>query len=119
MKKISLSDKFASFSEHWSPKIVAELNGQHVKIAKVQGSFDWHQHPGEDELFWVIAGRLDIELRDQTIRLGPGELLVVPRGVEHRPVAENEVQLVLFEPAGTLNTGDKVTEKTVIEPDRI
>ncbi len=86
MKKISLADKFSLFSEHWSPKIVAELNGQHVKIAKVQGSFDWHQHPAEDELFWVIEGQLDIELRDQTIRLGPGELFVVPRGVEHRPV---------------------------------
>jgi mannose-6-phosphate isomerase-like protein (cupin superfamily) len=119
MKKISLSDKFSLFSEYWSPKIVAELNGQHVKIVKVQGSFDWHQHPGEDELFWVIRGELDIEFRDQVVRLGPGEMLVVPRGVEHRPVAEQEVQMVLFEPAGTLNTGDKVSEKTVTVPDRI
>ena len=119
MKKINLADKFSLFSEHWSPKIVAELKGQHVKIAKVQGSFDWHQHPEEDELFWVIRGDLDIEFRDQTITLGPGELLVVPRGVEHRPVASEEVQMVLFEPAGTVNTGDKVTDRTVSELDRI
>lgn len=119
MKKIRLSDKFSLFSELWSPKIIATLNGQHVKVAKVQGVFDWHQHPGEDELFWVIKGNLDIDFRDQTIHLGPGELLVVPRGVEHRPVAADEVQLVLFEPAGTVNTGDRLTNKTVRELDHL
>lgn len=105
-EKISLDAKFATFDEHWSPRIVAELNGQHVKIAKVQGEFVWHRHEHEDELFLVHRGRLRIELRDGAVELGPGEMFVVPRGVEHRPVAEREVEMVMFEPAGTLNTGN-------------
>ena len=105
-EKISLDAKFASFDEHWSPRIVAELNGQHVKIAKVQGEFVWHRHDDEDELFLVHRGHLRLELRDGTVELGPGEMLVVPRGVEHRPVADEEVEMVMFEPAGTLNTGN-------------
>lgn len=105
-QKISLDEKFAAFHDHWSPRIVAELNGQHVKVVKVQGEFPWHHHDHEDELFLVHRGRLRIELRDRAVELGPGEMLVVPRGVEHRPVAEREVEMLLFEPAGTLNTGN-------------
>ena len=108
--KISLDAKFASFTDHWSPRIVAELNGQHVKVAKIQGEFVWHHHEHEDELFLVHRGRLKIELRDRTVELGPGEMLVVPRGVEHRPVAEHEVEMLMFEPAGTLNTGNLVDD---------
>ncbi len=114
MKKISLAEKFSLFDDLWCPKIIAELNGQHVKVAKVKGEFEWHQHPEADELFWVIDGLLDIELRQaDTVRLGPGELFVVPRGIEHRPVARELVHLVMFETAGTVNTGDKVSHRTV------
>ena len=119
MKKITLSDKFSLVHEHWSPKIIAELNGQYVKIAKVQGEFDWHHHENEDELFWVIRGELTILLRDGEVNLGPGEIFVVPKGVEHKPVAEQEVELVLFEPAETRNTGEVVTERTVENLERI
>lgn len=105
-EKISLDAKFASFTDRWSPRIVAELNGQHVKVSKVQGEFVWHHHDHEDELFLVHRGRLRIEFRDRAVELGPGEMLVVPRGVEHRPVAVEEVEMVMFEPAGTLNTGN-------------
>lgn len=119
VRKVVLRDKLASFSEHWTPKIVAELNGQHVKLAKLEGEFVWHRHESEDELFLVLSGRLRIELHDGEVELGPGELVVVPRGVEHRPVAEREVELLLFEPAGTLNTGDRVDARTVEDPDRI
>ena len=119
MQKINLADKLASFSEHWQPKVIAELNGQQVKLAKFAGEFVWHHHADEDELFLVVAGRFRMELRDRTIELGPGELLVVPRGVEHRPVADAEVSVLLFEPAGTLNTGNVRSERTVAEPQRI
>ena len=119
MNKISLQQKFSLFDEHWSPKIVAELNGQHVKIAKLQGEFEWHQHADEDELFWVVQGKLKIELRDQTVELSPGEIFVVPRGVEHKPSATEETQIVMFEPAGTLNTGDAESDRTVASPERI
>lgn len=119
MEKINLRRKLDSFSEHWSPRIVAELNGQHVKLAKLQGEFIWHHHEHEDELFMVIKGRLRMELRDRDIWLEEGEALVVPRGVEHRPVAEEEVQILLFEPASTLNTGNVENERTVREPRRI
>jgi mannose-6-phosphate isomerase-like protein (cupin superfamily) len=113
MQKINLADKLASFSEHWTPKIVGELNGQHVKLAKFAGEFVWHQHEHEDELFLVVRGRFRMELRDRTIELEPGEMLIVPRGVEHRPVADEEVAVLLFEPAGTLNTGNVRGERTV------
>ena len=96
--------------------MIAELNGQHVKVAKLLGEFDWHFHENEDELFWVVEGCLEIHLRDQVVQLHPGELLVVPRGVEHKPVAKSECQVVLFEPAGTLNTGNIVNERTVTKP---
>ena len=119
MQKVKVQEKFASFSEHWSPKVIAELNGQHVKVAKLLGEFDWHFHENEDELFWVVEGCLEIHLRDKVVELYPGELLVVPRGVEHKPVAKSECQVVLFEPAGTLNTGNIVNERTVTKPEVI
>lgn len=119
MEKVNLTDAFSSFDDRWSPKIVAELNGQHVKIAKLLGEFVWHHHESEDELFLVHRGRLRIEFRERTVELGAGEMLVVLRGVEHRPVALEEVELVLFEPAGTLNTGNVLDERTVSEPVRL
>ena len=106
MNKVNLAEQFDAVHEHWRPHVVAELNGQEVKVVRVQGTFVWHKHEDADELFWVTRGTLRIEFRDREVELGPGELLVVPRGVEHRPVAEEEVELVLFEPAGVVNTGD-------------
>jgi len=108
MEKVSLASKFASFSEHWSPKIIGELNGQHVKVVKFVGEFVWHHHDHEDEMFLVHRGRFRMELRDRAIELEAGDFLIVPRGVEHRPVADEEVDVLLFEPATTLNTGDAV-----------
>src|SRR5262245_56322791 len=119
LAKVNLAAKLAAFSDHWSPKIVADLNGQQVKLAKLQGEFIWHHHDAEDELFLVLRGRFRMELRDRDIWLEEGELLVVPRGVEHRPVAEEEVHILLFEPASTLNTGDVRNERTVEELERI
>jgi mannose-6-phosphate isomerase-like protein (cupin superfamily) len=113
MDKVNLSDKLARFTAHWQPKIVGELNGQHVKLAKFQGPFVWHSHEHEDELFLVVRGRFRMELRDGDIELGQGEFLIVPRGVEHRPVADEEVEVLLFEPAGTLNTGNVRNERTI------
>lgn len=112
MDKINLKEKFKLFDEYWSPRIVAALNGQHVKLAKLKGTFDWHHHQQEDELFLVVAGELLIRLRDRDVRLAAGELFVVPRGVEHQPVAEEEVHVLLFEPASTLNTGNLENERT-------
>jgi len=117
--KVSLADKFASFDDRWSPKIVGELNGQHVKLAKLHGAFVWHHHDEEDELFLVHRGRLRMEFRDRVVELSPGEFLIVPRGVEHRPVADEEVELMLFEPAGTLNTGNLRNERTVEQLERL
>jgi len=117
MRKIILAEKLAAVREHWSPRIIAEANGQHVKIAKLLGTFVWHSHPNEDEVFFVLRGSLEIELRDGSVTLGPGEMVVVPRGVEHRPVAREEVEVLLFEPAGTLNTGDAGGERTVKAPE--
>ena len=116
---IDLPGKLASFDELWSPRIVAELNGQHIKLAKLDGAFVWHSHAEEDEMFLVLKGMLTIELRDGAVVLGPGQMTVVPRGVEHRPVADGEVHLLLFEPAGTLNTGNVRNERTVEELERI
>ncbi len=110
---INLAEKLSRFSEHWSPKIVGELNGQHVKLAKLLGEFDWHHHENEDELFMVVKGHLTIRLRDRSIELDEGELFIVPRGVEHQPYAAEEVHVLLFEPVSTLNTGNVRTEKTV------
>jgi len=106
MTKINIQEKLSRFSDHWHPRIVGELNGQHVKLVKFQGEFVWHRHEEEDELFFVVDGAFDIEFRDKTVRVKAGEFLIVPRGVEHRPVAEEEVSVMLFEPAGTRNTGD-------------
>ncbi|HKA87456.1 MAG TPA: cupin domain-containing protein [Haliangiales bacterium] len=120
MDKVNLAEKLALFRDHWNPRVVAELNGQQVKLVKFLGPFVWHKHDVEDELFLVVKGRFRMELRDRTIELGPGELVVVPHGVEHRPVADAEVEVVLFEPATTLNTGDaKGDARTRAELDRI
>ena len=113
MHKVNLAEKFALFTDHWSPKIVGELNGQQVKLAKFQGEFVWHHHDHEDELFLVVRGAFRMEFRDRTVELQAGEFLIVPRGVEHRPVAEHEVEVLLFEPASTLNTGNAGGDKTV------
>jgi mannose-6-phosphate isomerase-like protein (cupin superfamily) len=118
-ERIVLAEKLASFSRHWEPKIIGELNGQHVKLVKLQGEFVWHAHEDEDELFLVLAGRLEMQLRDRTVELGPGELMIVPRGVEHCPRADEEVHVLLFEPASTVNTGTAGGERTVAEPERI
>ena len=112
MEKIIIAEKLKLFSEYWSPKIVGELNGQQVKLAKFQGEFVWHKHDNEDEMFLVIEGVLKMELRDKTIEIHKNEFLIVPRGTEHRPVAEEEVSVMLFEPASTLNTGNTESELT-------
>jgi mannose-6-phosphate isomerase-like protein (cupin superfamily) len=106
MNKIALDEKFACFSEHWRPKVVAALNGQEVKLVKVQGVFPWHRHADAEEMFLVWRGRLRVEYRDRTIELGPGEMTVVPRGTEHRTAADEEAEVLIFEPAEVVNTGD-------------
>lgn len=112
MQKVNLAEKFNLFSEYWTPKIVGELNDSHIKLAKFKGEFVWHKHDKEDELFLVIKGKLLIKLRDKDVYLEPGEFLIIPKGVEHLPIAEEEVHIVLIEPKGTLNTGDKYDEYT-------
>ena len=112
MDKINLAEKFGLFSEHWSPKIIGELNDFYIKLAKLKGEFDWHHHDNEDELFLVVKGQLTIKFRDQDRVLTEGELIVIPKGVDHLPVAAEEVHVMLIEPKGTLNTGNVVTEKT-------
>ncbi len=112
MTKVNIGKKFALFDEVWTPKIVAELNGQHIKLAKLKGEFDWHSHAEEDEMFLVHQGVLSIEFRDRVEIIREGELFVVPRGVEHRPVANELVEVILFEPTSTVNTGVERTEKT-------
>ena len=119
MEKVNLTEKFAMFSEHWQPKIVGELNGQQVKIVKFKGPFVWHHHDVEDELFMVGKGSFRMEFRDRQTDLAAGEFLIVPRGVEHRPVADEEVEVLLFEPATTVNTGSAPSERTVDQPERI
>ncbi len=119
MEKINLRDKLARFDTHWDPKIIGELNGQHVKLVKLEGEFVWHRHDAEDELFLVLHGRFDMQFRDRLVSLDEGELIIVPRGVEHRPVAKREAHVLLFEPAATLNTGNVVTDRTVARPQRI
>ena len=119
IEKVNLAEKFSLFAEHWSPKIAGELNGQQVKLAKLQGEFDWHHHEHEDELFLVVRGSLIIRLRDRDVVLDQGEFLIVPRGVEHQPVAEEEAHILLFEPASTLNTGNLQNNRTVTELQRI
>jgi len=111
---VNLAAKFAKIDGRWQPRIIAELNGQHVKLAKVLGDFPWHHHETEDELFLVVTGRLLLRFRDREVWLEPGELMVVPRGVEHAPFAEIETQIVLFEPASTVNTGTETSERTFV-----
>ncbi len=115
MEKVNLEEKFGLFDELWSPRVVGELNGQYVKLAKLKGEFVWHSHEAEDELFYVVKGRLVIKLRDGNLILDEGELCTVPRGVEHCPVAEEEVQVLLFEPKSTHHTGGVQSELTVEE----
>lgn len=119
MQVVNLREKLALFSDHWNPRIVGELNGQQVKLAKFQGEFVWHSHAGEDELFLVLRGNFRMEFRDRSVEVSEGEFLIVPRGVEHRPVAESEVDILLFEPAVTRHTGDVESELTVHEFQRI
>ncbi|MFL5734236.1 MAG: cupin domain-containing protein [Chloroflexia bacterium] len=119
MDKVNLAEKFVLFSDYWSPKIAGELNDSYIKLVKVKGEFDWHHHEQEDELFLVVKGRLLIKLRDRDIRLEEGEFAIVPRGVEHKPVAEEEAHVLLLEPKSTLNTGNVRTEKTLEELERI
>jgi mannose-6-phosphate isomerase-like protein (cupin superfamily) len=123
MQRINLAEKLRQFSGHWSPKIIAELNDQHVKLVKFQGPFVWHSHEHEDELFYVVRGAFRMEFRDhaegqasRVVGLQAGDLIVVPRGVEHRPVADEEVEVMLFEPASTVNTGSAGGDRTVAKP---
>ena len=119
MQAIDLAAKFALFSDHWQPRLVAEMNGQEIRIAKLLGEFCWHAHADADELFLVVRGRLRIDFRAHAVELAPGQLLVVPRGVEHRPVATEEVEVLLFEPAGTKSGGDTDDPRSVTKPERI
>lgn len=119
MDVVNLAQKLAHLSDHWHPRVVGELNGQQVKLVKVAGEFVWHRHPGEDELFLVLRGRLTIAFRDRTVTVGEGEFCIVPRGVEHRPSAGEETHVLLLEPASTRNTGDAGGDRTVAVPERI
>ena len=116
---VNLRDKLASFDSHWDPRIVGELNGQHVKLVKLEGEFVWHAHEAEDELFLVLKGTLEMELRDRTLEVGEGELVIIPRGVEHCPSADHEADVLLFEPAGTLNTGTAGGPRTIHSPEHL
>src|SRR5580700_9080749 len=119
MEKVNLQQKLSLFSDHFKPRVMGELNGQHVKLVKFAGPFVWHHHEVEDELFLVVKGRFRMEFRDRIVWIEEGEFLIVPHGVEHRPVAEEEVHVLLFEPAATLNTGNLQSERTVAIVDRI
>jgi mannose-6-phosphate isomerase-like protein (cupin superfamily) len=112
MQRINLSEKLALFSDRWSPKVIGSVNNSHVKLAKLEGEFVWHSHEAEDELFLVLKGKLRMQFRDREIVVEPGELIVVPRGTEHRPVADDEVHVLLFEPKSTVNTGTAGGERT-------
>lgn len=119
MKPVDLKEKFSQFSDHWSPKIVGELNGQLVKLAKLKGEFVWHHHENEDELFMVMKGELTIKFRDKDIQLNEGQFFIIPRGIEHMPVAKEECHVMLFEPNTVLNTGNVVNEKTLKKIEKI
>ena len=119
MNKVNLSAKFSLITKHWDPKIVGELNNQYVKIAKLKGEFVWHQHENEEELFMVVNGHLTIKLRDGIIELNEGEFYIIPRGVEHKPVAEDEVHVLMFEPKTTVNTGNTISDKTISNLEKI
>ncbi|MGB3681557.1 MAG: cupin domain-containing protein [Rubrobacteraceae bacterium] len=118
-EKVNIAEKLSLFDEHWSPKVVGELNGQHVKLVKLLGEFVWHHHDAEDELFLVVGGRFRMDFREESVWVEEGEFIVVPRGAEHRPVADEEAHVLLFEPASTLNTGNVQDELTVEELGRI
>jgi len=115
IEKVTVKDKLTLFTDHWNPRIVGELNGQHVKLVKFQGEFVWHKHNHEDEMFFVIDGSFEMHLRDKVIELQKNDFIVIPKGTEHKPLASNEVHVMLFEPAGTINTGDAGGDKTVRE----
>ncbi len=115
IQAINLANKLSLFDEHWSPRIIAQMNDYYLKLAKIQGEFIWHSHPDTDEVFIVIKGEMRIEFRDFHTKLSVGELCVVPRGIEHKPVARDECQIMLIEPTGTVNTGDVVGERTKTE----
>ena len=119
MNKINLAEKLNQFHDYWNPKVVGELNGQQVKLAKIKGEFVWHHHEDEDELFLVLQGRMKLEFRDRVVELTEGECFIVPRGVEHKPAADEETHLLVFEPASTLNTGNVRNDRTVDELERI
>ncbi len=119
MNVIDLGEKLERFSDHWSPRIIAALNGQEVKLAKFIGAFDWHAHPDEDEMFLVLKGTFTMEFRDRSVEVGEGQMLVVPRGVEHRPIAEHECSVMLVEPAGLVNTGNADTSEPTTTGTRI
>jgi mannose-6-phosphate isomerase-like protein (cupin superfamily) len=119
MDKVNLGEKLARIRETWSPKVVGELNGQHVKLVKFEGEYVWHSHAHEDELFYVVSGKLDIELRDRIVDLEPGEFFIVPHGVEHRPVALPRAEVLLFEPASTLNTGNAPKNDWTRKPEEL
>lgn len=119
MEKVNITEKLALFNDHWNPRIVGELNGQHVKLVKFKGEFVWHQHAGEDEMFLVLEGNFTMEFRDRSVQLSKNDFLIVPRGVEHRPVANEEVSVMLFEPANTLNTGNVQNDFTKASPSHI
>ncbi len=119
MNKVNLTEKLARIDQPWSPTIVGELNGQYVKLARFEGEYVWHGHETEDELFYVVSGRLNIELRDRTIELAPGEFFIVPHGVEHKPVALPKADVLLFEPAGTINTGNATPNQYTRKPEQL
>ncbi len=119
LKKVNLAEKFSLFDGHWEPKIAGELNNQHIKLAKLKGEFVWHHHDHEDEFFMVIKGQLTIKLENETIELDEGEFCIIPRGVEHMPVADKEVHVMMFEPKSTVNTGSAESDRTVNDPEWI
>ncbi|MBL7723444.1 MAG: cupin domain-containing protein [Chitinophagaceae bacterium] len=112
MDKVNLAEKLSGFSDYFNPRIAGELNGQHIKLVKFKGEFVWHHHDNEDELFYVVKGSFDMHMRDKIVTINEGEFIIMPRGVEHKPVANEEVEVMLFEPASTLNTGNVINEKT-------
>lgn len=119
MEKVNLAQKLSLFNEHWSPKIIGDLNESHIKVAKLKGEFVWHHHDHEDEMFLVISGKLTIRFKDEDVELTEGEFLIIPKGVEHLPVAKEEVSVMLIEPKGTLNTGNVKNDRTLDSLDRI
>ena len=119
MEKINIAEKLNLFHDYFNPRIIAELNGQHVKLGKFQGEFVWHKHDNEDELFFVVEGEFDMHFRDKVVTIKKNEIIVVPKGIEHKPVAKNEVHVMLFEPAGTINTGEISNEMTKLNLQKI